>query len=181
MGDASKAPVPSEYLGRADWVHIGTGDPEYLLRIAAAARKGGAHLAVDPAQEIHYRWDRSRFRRLLSNAELFFGNESEIGRAVTLLGLRDRESLLAHVPMVIETRGSDGAVALTRRGSESVKAHAPRRLRQVTGAGDAFRGGFYAGWFAGEPLRICLGAGTRAAAGWIQGDHSVPAAGGPGR
>jgi sugar/nucleoside kinase (ribokinase family) len=37
------------------------------------------------------------------------------------------------------------------------------------GAGDSFRGGFYAGWFEGEELRRCLIAGTRAAARWMEG------------
>ncbi|MCI4330574.1 MAG: PfkB family carbohydrate kinase [Thermoplasmata archaeon] len=175
MRDARRAALPSTLWANVDWVHLGTGDPEYLERIATAARSGGAHLAADPAQEIHYRWDRARLLKMLGKAEIFFGNRSEVDRALELLKLPDRRALLKVVPMVVETRGAKGAIAHTRAGTVSVAARTPRRLRQVTGAGDAFRGGFYAGWFAGQTLRGCLVAGTRAASAWMQGDHAVPA------
>ncbi len=179
MGDARSAPLPGAVISGVDWVHLGTGDPEYLGRIADAARGAGAHLAADPAQEIHYRWDGSRLRRLLDRCELFFGNRSEVDRAIALLKLRDRKGLLELVPTIVETRGAAGAVAHTRLGTVTVRAHVPKRVRQVTGAGDAFRGGFYAGWFAGQPMRGCLVAGTRAAAAWMQGDHAIGVVGGP--
>ncbi|MCI4367734.1 MAG: PfkB family carbohydrate kinase, partial [Thermoplasmata archaeon] len=51
----------------------------------------------------------------------------------------------------------------------------PRPLRQVTGAGDAFRGGFFAAYFDGQPTRHCLVAGTRSAARWMQSGAFGPA------
>jgi sugar/nucleoside kinase (ribokinase family) len=174
MGDgARRARVLSNVVSRADWVHLGTGDPSYLLRIARMARASGAHLAVDPAQEVHYRWRGEDLRRLCSLAEVLFGNRAEIDRALALMEIRDRRTLLGSVPMVVETLGARGAVAHTRGGTVRVAAGRPRRLRQVTGAGDAFRGGFYAGWFAGQPLDRCLGAGSRAATRWMEGRHAV--------
>ncbi|MCI4368541.1 MAG: PfkB family carbohydrate kinase [Thermoplasmata archaeon] len=168
MQDARSAVIPKELIEAAPWVHLTTGDPQYMLKLAKVARGAGQRVAVDPAQEIHYRWDARGLRQLVSHAEILFGNASEIGRARTLLGVRREADLTELVPTVVMTLGARGAKAFTRAGIVSVPGTRVRRLAQVTGAGDSFRGGFYAGWFAGEPLKGCLTAGTRAAARWIE-------------
>lgn len=168
------SPVPTHLLSRAGWVHLATGNPHYQLRVLDAARRLGMRAVADPAQEIYYRWDAPSLRRLLSGSELFFANRHELARALELLKLRSVPELLEIIPTVIETRSSKGVVAWTRAGSSHVPAVRPRKVRQVTGAGDGFRGGFYAGWFRGEPLRECLRYGTWAAARWLEtGDPSA--------
>lgn len=167
MGDAHGAPIPERLLARSRWLHLGTGDPAYLARLQRAARSRGLRVALDPAQEIHYRWDRGRLTTALHDCELFFGNEAEADRARELLGVRTVAQLTEHVPVVVITRGAKGARAFTRRGR--VEAPSPRlvKVADPTGAGDAFRGGFYAAWLNGEPLPDCLSAGTGSAAAWL--------------
>lgn len=176
MGDTRGAGAPDGLVGRADWLHLGTGDPAYLLRLRQAALSQKVHFVVDPAQEIHYRWDSPAFRRLLEGAEILFGNEAEIQRARRLVGASSASELLRHVPMVVVTRASRGARALTRGGIVEVPARRVGRLKQVTGAGDAFRGGFYAAYLRGEPLRASLTAGTHRAASWIRHGGFEPGA-----
>jgi nucleoside kinase len=158
-------------LEEYSWLHLTTGPPAIHLRLMAEARARGLHVAADPAQEIHYRWRGPELRRLLQGSEVFFGNRSEVARALRLLGLRRVHDLLALVPLVVRTEGAGGVSAFSRTGTVRAPAHRPRRHRTIVGAGDAFRGGFYAGWFEGAPLRGCLGAGTRAAARWIEGER----------
>jgi nucleoside kinase len=168
------APVPTPLLTRSGWVHLATGNPDYQLRVLHEARRLGLRVAADPAQEIYYRWDSTMLRRLLSGSELFFANRHELARALELLHLRRVPQLLEVVPTVVETRGAKGAIGWTRTGPVHVAAVGPKRIRQVTGAGDGFRGGFYAGWFRGEPLRECLRSGAWAAARWLEtGDPSA--------
>ncbi len=155
-------------LGDSRWIHLTTGPPGDLLRLKAAARSAGLRVAVDPAQEVHYRWTPARLRALLDGAEILFGNEAEIRKAGELLGVRETSELLRWVGAIVITRGAKGVVAHTRLGEVRVPADRPRTVRQVTGAGDAFRGGFYAGWFEGEPLESCLSAGVRSARAWIE-------------
>ena len=165
--------VPTRLLARSGWVHLATGDPHYQLRVEQEARRLGLRVAADPAQEIHYRWEPAPLRRLLLAAELFFANRNELARVLQLLRLKNVDGLLEIVPLIVETLGPDGAVAWTRAGTVRVPAGRPRRVRQVTGAGDGFRGGFYAGWFRGLPLRDCLRYGNWAAARWLEtGDPS---------
>lgn len=174
MADGSGAVIPEAVLASASWVHLATGAPAYLHRLRVAARRAGARVAVDPAQEIHYRWDGAGLRRLLDGAEILFGNRSEIERAADLLGASTPASLTETVPLVVMTEGARGARAFTRRGVVRARAVPVRRMRQVTGAGDAFRGGFYAAWIAGQPLGACLAWGARVAARWMA-DGGPPA------
>ncbi len=172
MGDRPlRAFRPPPGLDSYSWLHVTTGPPRVHLRLLEHARAHGLHVAADPAQEIHYRWDRRDLRELLEGSELFFGNRSEVARAVDLLKFRHPKDLLDLVPLVVRTEGSRGVTAFSRNGSVRAPARRPRRRRTVVGAGDAFRGGFYAGWFEGAPLRACLDAGARAAARWIEGQR----------
>jgi sugar/nucleoside kinase (ribokinase family) len=181
MGDASGAAVPSRLLQRSHWVHLTTGDPSYQLRVLREARRRGRPVSADPAQEVHYRWTSKDLRTLVEGSELLFGNDAEIRTVTRKLGLRRPEDLLDHVPAVVITLGPAGARALTRAGKLSVRGGRPLRPRHVTGAGDAFRGGFYAGWFSGQPMVGCLTAGVRAARAWLRTPGTLPEAKGPRR
>jgi len=169
MSHARGAPLPGSWIEEYSWLHLTTADPEYQLRLQSLARKRGLRVAADPAQEIHYRWDARSFRELLRGSELFFGNRAEVARALEFLGSRSTKRLLELVPLVVRTEGRVGATAFSRAGTAHVDAVRPARVRTLVGAGDAFRGGFYAGWFAGQPLSRCLAAGVRSSARWIEG------------
>ncbi len=168
MQDARDARLPGAWLREYAWLHLTTGDPEFQLRLLDRAHRAGLRVSADPAQEIHYRWDRRRFRELLAGSEILFGNRSEIDHAVALVEGVDPRALLERVPMVIRTEGDRGATAFTRVGTTHVPAVRVRTKASAVGAGEAFRGGFFAGWFEGEPLRASLVGGTRAAARWIR-------------
>lgn len=169
MSETRHAKIPTVLLREYSWLHLTTADPKFQLRLQAAARAQGLRVSADPAQEIHYRWDRRSFRQLLRGSEILFGNRSEVARALEFVGERRVEKLLDFVPLVVRTEGRGGASAFSRAGTSHVAAPRPRRIRTLVGAGDAFRGGFYAAWFAGEPLPGCLTAGTRNSARWIEG------------
>jgi sugar/nucleoside kinase (ribokinase family) len=157
------------WLSEYSWLHVTTGPPAALLGLQGAARRAGLHVAADPAQEIHYRWDAAHLRRLLRDSEILWGNRSEIERAATMLRASGPEELLADVPLIVRTEGTRGATAFSRAGTVHVRAPRPRKVRTAVGAGDAFRGGFYAAWFAGQRLPDCLTAGGRAATRWLEG------------
>jgi sugar/nucleoside kinase (ribokinase family) len=157
------------WLSEYAWLHVTTGPPAALLALQTRARAEGLHVAVDPAQEVHYRWNATSLRRLVRNAEILWGNRAEIDRMVSLLQVDRPETLLELVPLVIRTEGAKGSTAFSRAGTIHVRASKPRKLRTVVGAGDAYRGGFYAAWFAGQRLRECLTAGQRSATRWMEG------------
>ncbi|MCI4333012.1 MAG: PfkB family carbohydrate kinase [Thermoplasmata archaeon] len=168
MGDESSARLPTDLLAGYPWVHLTTGDPDYQLRVLAAARAAGARVAADPAQEIHYRWNPRTLRALLAGSEMFLGNEAEAAAAVRLTRAGTVARLTRLVPLVVVTRGRRGARAYSRSGTFDAPGRRPRTLRQVTGAGDSFRGGFYAAWLRGSPVAEALEDGVRAGTSWIE-------------
>lgn len=169
MGRVPLTAAARPWLAQYAWVHLTTGDPDFQLHLMNECHRRGMRVAADPAQEVHYRWDSRQLARLLAGAEILFGNRGEIERVAAALRVRGPHGLLGRVPLVVRTEGEGGASGFTRIGSVHVASVHPRTVRTVVGAGDAFRGGFYAAWFEGEPLRGCLRAGTRAAAHWMEG------------
>ena len=168
MEGTRSLPLPEHSLRRCALVHLATGEPDYQLRVAERARELGCPVTFDPAQEIRYRWRAQGLRRMLRRTEILFANEKELGLLMSRAGFGSPQELVGEVPLLLVTRGARGARAYTREGRLDLPAHRVRTLYRVTGAGDAFRGGFYAGWFRGESLRESLDTGLRAAARAIQ-------------
>ncbi len=136
-------------------VHIGTGRPEYYTKVAEAAEELGRPIAFDPAQELRYVYDRRSFRRLFRMATYFFGNEAEVVQAMRFAGATSVVDLLRSAEAIVVTLGARGSAVITREGRFRVPAVRPRRVVDVTGAGDAYRAGFYAGLSRGYDLKRC--------------------------
>ncbi|HEV2428258.1 MAG TPA: PfkB family carbohydrate kinase [Thermoplasmata archaeon] len=169
MEDGEGWRLPEALLGRTRWLHLSTGDPGAILRALSDARRRGIPVSADPAQEVHYRWTPRDLGGLIDGSEILFGNESEIQAVCTALKVPGPARLVDRVPLIVMTRGAEGARAFSRAGRTEARLTARGRGRPATGAGDAFRGGFYAAWFAGQVLRDCLVAGHRSAARWMRG------------
>ena len=155
MKDAGRLPLLRHSVQDVDLVHLGTGRPEYYLRIAKLASALRKTIAFDPSQEIHYVYTARLFRELLRRSTYFFGNEAEIVRARRLARVTSTEGLLQAAEVVVVTLGSRGSVVYSRDGRIRIPRVRPRKVVDVTGAGDAYRAGFYAGLSRGLDLRRC--------------------------
>lgn len=153
MKDVAPRPVLRHSVRDVNLVHIGTGRPEYYAKVADLAEDLDRPIAFDPSQEIHYVYTPRTFRNLLARATYFFGNEAEVARAKQFVRATDTRDLLRYVDVVVATRGPKGSTILTRDGSISIPRIRPARVVDVTGAGDAYRAGFYAGLAKGDDLR----------------------------
>lgn len=152
---APRMPLLRHSIRDVELVHIGTGRPEYYAKVAEAAEDLGRPIAFDPAQELRYVYDRRRFRALFRKATYFFGNEAEVAQAMRFVGATSVVELLRTAEAVIVTRGARGSAVITRAGKFRIPAVRPERVVDVTGAGDAYRAGFYAGLSRGYDLRRC--------------------------
>jgi len=145
-------------------VHVGTGRPKYSLQVCRSARKKGKLVAFDPAQEIHYVYNARTFSSVIREADIFFCNESELSVALRYLRLKKAEDLLDIVDTLIVTVGKRGSRIMTCGGDDlTVPPCKPKKVVDTTGAGDAYRAGFYAGMRKGMALADC-GAVASAAA-----------------
>ena len=155
MKSASGWPILRHSVRDVELVHIGTGRPEYYLKIAALAEELDRSIAFDPSQEIHYVYGPRAFRALLSRATYFFGNEAEIAQARRLVRGSSTADLLRHVDVVVVTLGAKGSLVVTRSERIRIPRVRPKKVVDVTGAGDAYRAGFYAGLRRGYDLGQC--------------------------
>lgn len=148
-----RLPVLRNSVRDVEVVHLGTGRPAYYAKVAALAEDLGRAMDFDPAQEITYLYNRRSFRTLFRKARYFFGNEHEVAQAMRYMTAREVRDLLKPVEAVIMTRGARGSVIVTAGGKINIPAVRPRRVVEITGAGDAYRAGFYAGLARGYDLR----------------------------
>lgn len=139
---------PPAYLGSAG-VHLQCAMPEPLQAWITHLRAGGCRLLLwEP-------WDidcipekRPIFQALLPQVEVFSPN---LGEARQLTGLSDplqvAQALLADgVPCVALRMGGQGSLVVTSNGDvHSIPVVPPRELVDVTGAGNAYCGGFLVG------------------------------------
>ncbi|MCK4717075.1 MAG: carbohydrate kinase family protein [Thermoplasmata archaeon] len=155
MRDADDFPITKHSIVHGDVVHICTGRPGYHMRVMAEARRLGKKIGFDPAQEIHYVYDPKTFTEMLSLSTFFFCNESELSRALEYTGKREAEELLSYVPTLIVTRGKNGSSIYTAGEKLDIPIVPPDKVVDTTGAGDAYRGGFYAAMSRSMDLHQC--------------------------
>jgi sugar/nucleoside kinase (ribokinase family) len=99
-----------------------------------------------------------KMNTLIMNEEeaLFISETTEFVTALDVL--------LEIAPTVVIKRGSQGAVGQTRGGRAIEVAAKPTDVKDTTGAGDSFAGGFIAHWLTDPDLSHCLHAGAESAA-----------------
>ncbi len=131
----------------AKFIHIMTGRPEYYLRLMKECVKLGKSISFDPAQEIHHIWAEDTFRQAMGMCDTFFCNENELRTAMKYLEAKRPEDLLEHVDVLFNTLGSKGSRIYTSEGEVEIPAVTPAKIVDTTGAGDAFRAGYFAGLY----------------------------------
>lgn len=150
--------VSDALLARTRVLHLGGYFllPELDGAPAAAllqrARAAGCRTSLDVAWDVHGRW-RSAIAPCLPHLDVLFGNRDELGRiAGTDDPARIAASLRADGPQIVAVKlGERGAYVDGPDWRGAVPAFAVEVV-DTTGAGDAFCGGFLAGWIAGWDL-----------------------------
>jgi len=107
------------------------------------------------------------FRALLADGliDILFANETELAALTGEAGFEAGLATLApQVPVLVVTRGEQGAVAIARGERAEVAAEPVAGVVDTTGAGDLFAAGFLYGHANGEALERCLRMGAIAAA-----------------
>jgi sugar/nucleoside kinase (ribokinase family) len=145
MADIDELELRLSAAREATWAHMMTGRPRYQIRVMHELCRLGKKVALDPAQEIHHIWHAEEFAEALGLADIFFCNESELDSALRHMGVKRAEDLLDSVEMIINTLGKEGSRIITGAGEVRIPAAKVKRVVDPTGAGDAFRSGFYAG------------------------------------
>lgn len=141
---------------------VGAGNPDDMRALPAHYREKGIPYFYDPAQEIPI-LSADDLRRGVEGAAGLFGNDYEIDLIIQKTGWKEKE-LCERTSLVVVTLGESGSRLMHKGSTEHVKAVHVSRAVDPTGAGDAFRAGFIAGYIAEESPRVCAQIGSAVAA-----------------
>jgi len=167
--EQERLPVRTHTADSSRFVHIGTGRPSYMLKVAKRAKSKKKMVCFDPAQELHYVYTPQSFKAVLEHCDGLFVNTSELQRAKSYLNLGEDVELLSYVKMLVITMGGQGSRVLTQDDDVLVGSIQSDKVVDTTGAGDGFRAGFYAGLSKSLPFEECAWIGASAASFVVEG------------
>lgn len=150
-----------KFTKKDELVMIAPDDPPAMIRYVNEAISTKTPYVFDPAFNIPH-FDIKNFKKAVQNAHILIGNDYELELIKRRLQW-DQKKLVRNVNIVITTLGPKGAQIETKKQQFIIPPAKPLNESDPTGAGDAFRGGFLAGYMKGFPLEICGRMGALAA------------------
>jgi adenosine kinase len=156
-GSQSLKDLPS----KPELVLVSPNDPGAMTKFAAEARDLDIPYLYDPSQQV-LRLSGDELAHDMRGAYLLFCNDYEYGLISKKTGW-DLAQMLEHVKVVVVTRGNDGASLYTNGDEYQIPVVPPDEIVDPTGVGDAFRGGFLAGYSRGLDWKLCGEIGSLAA------------------
>ena len=113
---------------------------------------------------------KSHFLDLVKNKlDITFANEQEIMSLIKGTNINDVINFAKEVKkLIIVTRGEKGAIAINKDEVVECAAKKNLKIKDLTGAGDLFAGGFLHGYVNGKSLKECLDKGTEMSSKVIQ-------------
>lgn len=144
------------------FVIIGPNDPAAMKKFVSACQESKYPYLYDPAFQID-NMSKDELQSAISGTELLIGNDYEISLIEQKLEASHEELLVMGPKAVITTIGAKGSIIETRKEAIHIKPAKAKNVSDPTGAGDAYRGGFLAGYLRGFDWQICGQMGAIAA------------------
>ena len=160
MGYASSQSL-EELPTKPELVVVSPNEPGAMTKFSEEARKLGIPFLYDPSQQV-LRFEGDDLARDMEGAHFLFCNDYEFGLISKKTG-RSLDQILDHVKVLVITRGKDGADLYIGGDAVHVPTAPERKIVDPTGVGDAFRGGFLAGYSHGFDWKLCGEIGSLAA------------------
>ncbi len=138
-----------------------------MRRAIAAARGAGRKVAFTLSDAFVIERHGDDFRAMIAAGEIdiLFANHIELAALTGLPDFHDGiAALQGQVPLLVVTRGEDGAVAASGGQLFEVPAQPVAKVIDTTGAGDLFAAGFLHGHVNNWPVTECLTLGAICAA-----------------
>lgn len=147
----SRAAAPAR-----DFIHMATGDAAFNISIARQAK----FASLDPGQDVKY-YTADDLTSLLGEIDILICNNYEMEIIKNTLGWSEKD-ILDSVPFTIITHGKAGSSLFFDGRAEQIPAFNVE-AKDPTGAGDAYRAGFFTAWKKGLDPVTCAKVGTTAA------------------
>ncbi|MCB0063299.1 MAG: carbohydrate kinase family protein, partial [Caldilineaceae bacterium] len=147
MAHAKHYTLAERKLNNAATVLISPNDPVAMLNYAQECKQLGLPFAYDPSQQLA-RLDGDDLTKSIPGAAYLLGNDYELSMIQNKTGW-SLAQIREQVGVLVMTMGKKGSVIY--KGSDTIEIPVAeiRTVADPTGAGDAFRGGFFAAQLAG--------------------------------
>ncbi|HET7143009.1 MAG TPA: carbohydrate kinase family protein [Anaerolineales bacterium] len=146
---------------KPDLVIVSPSAPDAMMKFPAECRELGIKYLYDPSQQV-LRLEGQELARDMEGAYFLFCNDYEYGLISKKTGW-NLDQILEHVKVLVITRGKDGADLYAGGDSVHIPTVPEDEIVDPTGVGDAFRGGFLAGYAHGFDWKLCGEIGSLAA------------------
>lgn len=146
---------------KPDLVVVSPSAPEAMMKFPAECRELGIKYLYDPSQQV-LRLEGSELARDMEGAHFLFCNDYEFGLISKKTGW-SLDQILAHVNILVITRGKDGADLYSGQQSVHIPTVPEDEIVDPTGVGDSFRGGFLSGYARDFDWKLCGEIGSLAA------------------
>lgn len=158
--------APDIFLSKREknpkWAIVSPTQKKVMLRHLSQCVGHGVKTIFDPGQQIPAFTDRE-LKEAISEANVLVGNDYEIKMIQKRTGWGKKE-ILKRVETLVTTYGERGSrIETCDRQEILVEACRVKKIKDPTGAGDAYRAGFLVGLDKGYNLRMCARLGSVAA------------------
>lgn len=133
-----------------------------MVRVSKESKEAGIPFFFDPGQQIPM-LSGPELKAAIEGAAGVFMNDYELSLVTEKTGW-DETAIAERAGFLIVTLGAEGSRILTKNGEERTAAVLADKVIDPTGAGDAYRGGFLAGYVRSLPLITCARLGSAVAA-----------------
>jgi len=143
-------------------VVISPNAPEAMVKFGVECADLGIPYLYDPSQQLP-RLNGDELKLGIRCAWALFVNDYEFGLIQDKTGMNEKE-IISQVPLVIVTLGEKGSRIYSEGKVFDVSVVPPQAILDPTGVGDAFRGGFLAGYSLDLDVVTCAQMGALSAA-----------------
>lgn len=149
-----RTPAPNaRELTTADFACISPTGPIDMIAYPKLYTRLRIPYAYDPGQQITT-LSKAALLAGWKGAKIFFSNDYELALFTRKTGLSERV-LETMGKIVVTTYGAKGSLIRIEGKRIRIPSATPKRVIDPTGAGDAFRAGFLAGYVRGLPVSTC--------------------------
>lgn len=138
---------------KPDLVIVSPSSPDAMMKFPAECRELDIPYLYDPSQQV-LRLEGAELARDMEGANFLFCNDYEFGLISKKTGW-SLDQMLEHVKVLVITRGKDGADLYSGGDTVHIPTVPEDEVVDPTGVGDAFRGGFLAGYSHGFDWKLC--------------------------
>ncbi|MEK7166919.1 MAG: carbohydrate kinase family protein, partial [Patescibacteria group bacterium] len=124
-----------------------------MIKYAIECCKNNIPFVFDPGQQIT-EFNKNELQEMISKAKFVIGNDYEIKlmEKKTEWNIFD---MLNKTEIIITTLGAKGSIINTQNKTIKINSYLPKKIKDPTGAGDAYRAGFFIAYIEGKDLKTC--------------------------